>query len=139
MEHTNRLTVSAILVSVYLLLVGLWLLLTKRISAEGINKLVRSFLRGAYAGPLENFSHEAQHCWVAQVPPGLLSDRESASRLVVYEDDRPLGPAHCGHDDIRREGGGRFSHWGAQVYFSTSDNSDPRTNGHNYYVKEVKT
>src|SRR5262249_31938669 len=50
----------------------------------------------------------------------------AASRLVVLEDGRPLGPAHSLHDDIRQKGGGRFSHWGDVIYLSSSDGSDPR-------------
>jgi hypothetical protein len=36
---------------------------------------------------------------------------EHRSPFVVYEDDRPLGPAHTGHADIAKLGHGRFSHW----------------------------
>ncbi len=59
------------------------------------------------------------------VPGGL-------SRLVLREDGRPLGPAHVLHQEIRDLGGGRYSHWGAMVHFSASDNSDPRRNGRSY-------
>jgi len=55
------------------------------------------------------------------------------SDLVLLEDGKPLGPAHSAHADIRKEGGGRYSHWGARtLWFSASDNSDPRTNGREY-------
>ena len=46
---------------------------------------------------------------------------------------------HCGPDSsyLRMAvGGGRFSHWGDQLYFSTSDGSDPRGNGRIYEVVE---
>jgi hypothetical protein len=55
-----------------------------------------------------------------------------ASPLELREDGRPLGPAHAMHEDIRRLGAGRFSHWGSALIFSSSDNSDPRTNGRAY-------
>jgi hypothetical protein len=129
---------QVILVSLYLVLVGLWLLIAGRIKAEGIGKMIRQSFRRPYAGELLDIRHDERHCWVAAVPCGLLSDKEGASRLVVCEDERQLGPAHCGHEDIRERGGGRFSHWGAQVYFSTLDNSDPRTNGRRYQVREVR-
>jgi hypothetical protein len=67
-------------------------------------------------------------------PLVLLDDgpgRES-SRLVLAEDTVPLGPAHAPHADIRTKGGGRFSHWTVAILFSSSDNSDPRTNGRLY-------
>ena len=38
----------------------------------------------------------------------------------------------CLHADIRSLGGGRFSHWGNNLFFSASDNTDPRTNGRTY-------
>jgi hypothetical protein len=56
------------------------------------------------------------------------------SSATVCEDDKPLGPAHSIHDDIRTQGMGRFSYWGRDLYFSTSDNSDPNTNGRSYKV-----
>lgn len=137
MERSHLRSASIVVVSIYLVLAALWLFLTRRIRAEGLGKLFRSYFRAAYAGELHDFHQETQFCWVAPVPAKLLSDKDSASRLMVYEDGRPLGPAHCAHDEIRRHGNGGFSHWGAQVYFSTSDNSDPQTNGCRYYVREV--
>ena len=56
----------------------------------------------------------------------------SYSRLRLFEDGVELGPAHTLHATIRNDGGGRFSHWNSNLYFSTSDNSDPRTNGRTY-------
>ena len=57
------------------------------------------------------------------------------SRLVVLEDGHIIGPAHAIHDEIRKQGGGCYSHWGNDLYFSTLDNSDPNTNGRRYTVK----
>jgi hypothetical protein len=54
------------------------------------------------------------------------------SRLMVYEDGRMLGLAHSMHDHIKRFGQGRFSHFGPDLYFSASDNSDPNTNARSY-------
>ena len=56
------------------------------------------------------------------------------SRLTLTEDGRPVGPAHVVHDDIRAHGGGRYSHWGYGLIFSTPDGSDPRVNGRTYVV-----
>jgi hypothetical protein len=58
--------------------------------------------------------------------------RGTGSPVVLLEDTLPLGPAHSLHDDIRRKGAGRYSHWGVGLYFSSSDNSDPRANGRAY-------
>ena len=58
--------------------------------------------------------------------------RNDPSRLLVFEDGQPLGPAHAQHVDIARLGAGRFSHWGNDLWFSAGDSSDPRTNGKRY-------
>jgi lysophospholipase L1-like esterase len=62
-----------------------------------------------------------------------------ASMAEIYEDGNPLGPPHTMHDTIRRDGNGRFSHWGERIYFSTSDNSDPNFNGRRYTVRYWST
>lgn len=56
----------------------------------------------------------------------------TASKLRLFENGVELGPAHSVHHDIRAFGLGQFSHWGNTLYFSTSDNSDPLTNGRKY-------
>lgn len=54
------------------------------------------------------------------------------STLRLFENGVELIPAHSNHEDIRRYGLGQFSHWGNTLYFSTSDNSNPLTNGRKY-------
>src|ERR1700738_336344 len=66
-----------------------------------------------------------------RLPSDSLSDA-SRSALALFEDGRLLGPAHVSHADIRGLGAGRYSHWSNYILFSTSDNSDPRTNGRRY-------
>lgn len=63
------------------------------------------------------------------------SGAPTRSTLVIQEDGQPLGPANALHQLIRETGLGAFSHWGAQLLFSTSDNSDPRTNGRVYRAR----
>src|ERR1043166_933495 len=56
------------------------------------------------------------------------------STVMLYEDSRVLGPAHSLHDDVANLGGGRFSHWkDFGIVFSTSDNTDPNSNGRPYW------
>jgi hypothetical protein len=62
-----------------------------------------------------------------------------ASFLELYEDGRRLGPPHSPHDHIRTVGQGAFSHWGRELYFSTSDGSSPLTNGRTYLVRAPLT
>jgi hypothetical protein len=130
-------SIKVIGVSIYLLCVGIWLILRRRIKVMGLAKAVKRFFGRPYAGELRDFRHDDGHSWVASVPSNLLSDEEAASCLVVFEGDHQLGPGHSPHDEIRRQGNGRFSHWGAQIYLSTSDNSNPMTNGRRYHVREI--
>lgn len=62
-------------------------------------------------------------------------DNIKRSPFVIYENDRPLGPAHSRHPDIAELGHGRFSHW-TQVgfVFSSSDGTSPASNGRRYRV-----
>ena len=55
-----------------------------------------------------------------------------SSPLFIFEDNQQLGLPHSLHADIVKFGAGRFSHWGQEILFSSSDNSDPRTNGRAY-------
>jgi hypothetical protein len=132
-------SIGVIGVSIYLLCAGLWLMVSRRIKVGGADKVLKRFFGRPYAGEVRAFRHDEGHSWVASVPSNLLSDEEAASCLVVFEDDRRLGPGHSPHDEIRRQGKGRFSHWGAQIYFSTSDNSNPTTNGRRYHVREMSS
>lgn len=64
--------------------------------------------------------------------PGDASSLLTQSKLLLYENGTPIGPAHAAHVDIRNLGRGRFSHWGNSLRFSTSDNTNPLTNGRSY-------
>ena len=131
---------SVAIVSVYLLSVGVWLLITGQIRLPNFGKVVLSRLRTPYRGELRegDIRKEEGVAFVATVPSRLLSDKEAASALLLYEDGRLLGPPHSRHDEIRNVGRGRFSHWGSELYFSASDNSDPRTNQRKYFVAETR-
>jgi len=79
---------------------------------------------------------EKGFCWridLTDLPiEGDSSEKSHQSSFVLCENGRPLGPGHCLHEMIHNAGRGYFSHWGKQLFFSTSDNSDPRTNGRKY-------
>lgn len=89
------------------------------------------------------FQHEAGHAFrgtgrpgeYAAVAPFADEVREDASsRSVIYEDGQMLGSGHSSFKDIRDQGRGRFVHLPGPVYFSSSDNSDPNTNGRRYWI-----
>ena len=56
----------------------------------------------------------------------------------LEENGTRLGPADANHDEIRNHGRGGFSVWesadGYTLYFSTSDNTDPRENSRRYVL-----
>lgn len=70
---------------------------------------------------------EVGYCFTVDLPGGI--------RGMLTENGRPLTLNDAMHDDIRRLGGGRYSFWqqkNTTLYFSTTDNTDPRTNGRQY-------
>jgi len=85
--------------------------------------------------------HEQGFCYIVSIKPPCPPDSNvgQASSLRLFENQKELGPAHSMHQTIRDTGRGAFSHWSGdpkseaqQLYFSASDNSDPRTNGRTY-------
>ena len=64
-------------------------------------------------------------------------DQAAAQRspLILYEDDKPLGPGHSLHHEVEYIGRGRYSHWkDIGILMSTSDNTDPNRNGRLYWI-----
>jgi hypothetical protein len=59
---------------------------------------------------------------------------EASGPLLLFQDGIPLGPADSSHDQIRRSGGGRYSHWGDAVYFSSVDGTHPLQHDYSYKV-----
>src|SRR4051812_38516999 len=81
---------------------------------------------------------ESGNCWMVIIPELASGDstfRPDASQAQLFENGKPLGPAHAQHADIRTLGNGRFSHWDDVLYFSASDNSDPRSSGREYTIR----
>jgi hypothetical protein len=80
--------------------------------------------------------------YTAPVPAGLGPPDDGAnptrSKLGLLEDTTPLGPAHTLHEEIRKLAGGRYSHWGDMILFSSSDGTDPRKNGRKYKLMAPK-
>jgi Sulfotransferase family len=88
------------------------------------------------------FWQENARCWEVDLSKTAIANRLvtladdirywERSPLRLFEDDKPLHPAHALHYQIRRDGGGRYSHWQNRLLFSTSDNSNPNNNGRTY-------
>jgi glycosyltransferase involved in cell wall biosynthesis len=81
----------------------------------------------------ETISQEIGHCFLANL--GL---SEGSGRVGLWEDEVRLGPGGCLHDDVRINGGGRYSVWGPTLYFSSTDNTDPRSNGRGYRFRRAR-
>ena len=69
--------------------------------------------------------------------PADIATNPTQSKLRVFENGVELMQSHADHGQIETIGAGRFSHWMDEfgyeaLYLSTSDNTDPRTNGRTY-------
>jgi lysophospholipase L1-like esterase len=88
----------------------------------------------------ENIIQHNANAFVTEIPVFWLYVQPSeppwlglgGSHLSVFEDGKPLGPGNSIHTVIAENGHGRFSFWHGYLYFSSSDNSDPRINGRKY-------
>jgi hypothetical protein len=89
---------------------------------------------GYYIGPISAVLPNP--CGTALLCPvqGDADDTPAVSRLILLEDGKPLGPAHSVHQAVNEAGLGRYSHWDNVLLFSSSDNSDPRTNRRVYTI-----
>ena len=81
--------------------------------------------------------------WIVSLPPewaAFSSDTTDGnrSRLRLTEDGKLLGFENSPHQSIREHGGGAHSHWGSVLYFSSSDGSNPQTNGRSYVISIAK-
>lgn len=90
------------------------------------------------------FLHDEGFSYLFPIPDIFIADsikNGNISNLILYEDDKPLLP-HSLHNDIRKIGMGRFSHWENEsnitsLFFSSSDNSNPNSNNRNYYIGNI--
>lgn len=87
---------------------------------------------------------EQGRAWLAPVPQprsrlyrvwGADVGRAASAALLLLEDGVPQALGDASHESIRTVGGGRYSHWGNDLYFSTADGSDPRSSGREYSVR----
>ena len=94
---------------------------------------------------LPPFEREIGHCWLRRLNAFPGADELAAvadddlqptrSALRVYENGVPLGPAHAPHSTIRHLGAGAFSHWKDTIYFSSTDGTNPNSNGRAYELR----
>jgi hypothetical protein len=84
------------------------------------------------------FEKQGDHAFIVLLPnlAPMADDSNNPrrSRLFLCENGELIGTPHSIHEDIRRAGQGRFSHWERWLIFSTSDNSDPNSNDREYML-----
>jgi hypothetical protein len=132
--HGSKLTLAALVLGAVYFPLALWLkysYVPPKLPPGAIQMMVRSFNR--YSGGGFAFRYQA-NTYQSE------ADSEAApsrSPMVIYEDGKPLGPAHSLHTSVVKDGNGRFSHWGGGFVFSSSDNSDPNLNGRQYWIARL--
>lgn len=79
------------------------------------------------------------HATVVSLPKSWLRHADTleskSSPLLIFEDGKLIGPGHSNIQDVIDKGNGRYIHWRGRVYFSSSDNSDPFSNGRRYTLR----
>jgi hypothetical protein len=128
---------SAFAVAVIWLALGYWL---KASYIPNANFTIGPNVAGQKMLLLPPFTHGGKFSVATERPlllEGSFRDGDDLSKLELYENDRRLGPADSSLEDISTLGRGRFSYTknnGIIIIWSSSDNSDPNTNGRAYWV-----
>lgn len=60
---------------------------------------------------------------------------DNHSPLLLFEEGKLLSPAHFPFLLIAKQGGGAYTHWGEQLFFSTRDNADPVATGRTFQMR----
>ena len=131
---------SVVLVSVYLLAVGTWLIATRQIPVPGFRRIIRTLMRRTNVAVrrdnvavLGEVAWDEGHCYIAALHPS----RPCVRAVRLLEDGREIAKEATTRADVRKRGGGRYSLTSTHLYFSSSDNSDPRTNGRQYILRDA--
>ncbi len=71
--------------------------------------------------------------YIATLHLNRMGDKQGKSQCILLEDGKALPLPGSVHQQIIKQGRGRYSHWtNTSLYFSASDSSDPRTNNRRY-------
>lgn len=82
---------------------------------------------------LADYVPEQGFAFRCDLPAGAPNAADGPIRAALLENGDAIGEG-AEHDAIRTIGRGRHSFWHGTLYFTASDNSDPRTNGRRYEV-----
>ncbi|HZU99834.1 MAG TPA: hypothetical protein VFF73_24185, partial [Planctomycetota bacterium] len=116
---------------------GKWLGLASATALLLVALLGTSALRVPRSETIESASIAPEEGLAFTVPsPSAWPDgATNESTVEVLEDGVPLTAPHTYPPEIRQQGHGRFAHGRRSVLFSSSDGSDPRTNGRAYTLR----
>lgn len=109
---------------------------------RGLHRLLLNSLRGGVPRPvaLRELRPNEGHCYSFTVDDDLPDDSNASSTIVLFEDGKSLPRWHCRTGKtIVTEGRGTYMHVGSTIYFATSDNSSPLTNGRKYTAMHTLT
>ncbi|HEV8390480.1 MAG TPA: hypothetical protein VGQ35_11590 [Dongiaceae bacterium] len=97
------------------------------------NLLVNSLRDVPREIPLRNLRQLEGHCHTVTIDEDLPDDSTASSTIALFEDGKSLPRWHFRDaGKIAKDGLGRYLHVGRTIYFATSDNSSPLTNGRKY-------
>jgi hypothetical protein len=109
---------------------------------RGLHRLLLNSLRRGMprAVALRDLRPNGGHCYTFTVDDDLPDDSNASSTIVLFEDGKSLPRWHCRTGKtIATEGRGTYMHIGSTIYFATSDNSSPLTNGRKYTAMHTLT
>ena len=109
---------------------------------RGLHRLLLNSLRRGMprAVALRDLRPIEGHCYTFTVDDDLPDDFTASSTIVLFEDGKSLPRWHCRTGKtIATEGRGTYMHVGSTIYFATSDNSSPLTNGRKYTAMHTLT
>jgi tetratricopeptide (TPR) repeat protein len=103
-------------------------------------KLALAALPTALLIPVNQMTPLAGHAFEVALPETFdsandLQVENRGERLYLFENETYLGPRATPLPEIQELGRGRYGHGPKKLFFSTSDNSDPRKNGRTYTLK----
>lgn len=83
------------------------------------------------------FQQVEEHCFSVKLPAEMHESCDSVelprrSKIMLFEDGNPVGFGHQQHAQIIKYGAGRSSHWQESLWFSSTDGTNPNTNGRVY-------
>ncbi len=105
--------------------------------------LFQSRMTGATADAVRlqrPFKSRGGRSWSGAIPEFLRNDTATKDRVAFrfFEDGaRVTACSNASHDEIAALGGGRHTFWRDSFCFSTTDNSDPNTNGRTYELRRI--